>query len=206
MSSIGMMLAKLWNFFSSPLGGVATSVVEAGGKKIGEKISGKVSEMMDIGEHSIDDEIFVKKALLRMNDPGDDVIKKNFRSFLIWLKKQTPDGNKKAEKVREVFLKMETKKKVPFTSGKKNVFEDVSDYTSSYEFVRELVKESAGDPQKMHDIMEEDGFFSNINIVKKSKAGSIAGKIGTAVKSEAKDGSNAMKSALDDLSKWLDSK
>ncbi|EKE21411.1 MAG: hypothetical protein ACD_7C00253G0003 [uncultured bacterium] len=191
------IFAKLWSLLSSPIGYVTANIFEAGGKKVGEKITERVEKMFELGEKSIGDEILCDNALQGMNR----IIIDSFESFMGWLEEQQPDGKKRAEKIREIIAKKITSKEIRIAADKKTdrpaSTEIVYNYTLAQGFIRRMV--SHGDHGSILQWLKKKNFFSTIGIEKKSKAGKVAEKIGAKAQFEAQD----LKSMMDSATQWL---
>lgn len=198
------IFAKLWNLLSSPIGYVTANMFEAGGKKVGEKITEKVEKMFEIGEKTLDDEVIFNNVIAEM----DDSVRKPCEEFMRWLKEQQPDGKKRAEKVREFAIRKISWKEIQTGGGKKggktSEKEKKPDYIIARLFVTQMM--ANGDNDSIIQWLDGIEVFSTIGIDKKSKAGIAAKKVGNVLKTEAREGSIAAKSVLDDLADWLDSK
>jgi len=190
------ILAKLWNLLSSPIGYVTANMFEAGGKKVGEKITEKVEKMFELGEKSIGDEILCDDVLEGM----DQTVTDSFEKFMGWLEEQQPDGKKQAEKIRYIIAKKITSKEVRTgggKSGKPVEVETVYSYTFAQGFIKRMMSHNDHDAILLW--LKNKNFFSTIGIEKKSKAQVVAGKVGNKVKVEARD----LKSMMEGATQWL---
>lgn len=189
MSAIGAFLAKIWGFLSSPTGEIATTVIQMGGKKVGEKISEKVGKMFELGEKHLGDEILCDDIIAEM-DPD---IQERFEDFMGWLEEQQPDGKKRADKVREVIAKKVDVKHVKTGGGKKGEpieMQDIPNYIRAQGFIKRMM--SHNDHGNILQWLKKKGFFSTVIIDKISPAEKIA-------KREAAD----LKNMMDQATQWL---
>ncbi len=206
------LLLKLWRIFSSPLGHIATPILEKGGEMAGKKIEKKMDDFFGFGEKGLGDEIACDDVVAELDNEPQEL----FEEFMGWLEEQPNNGHQKAEIIRKIiFAKIKTKKITVKDGKKKSTSYSEPDYSCSINFIKRILAQ--GDHGAMLRYLQKKNFFSVISAKKtplreqaKKTGEKIAKnktmkKVVDVVKVETADGKKSLTSMLDDLASWLDS-